>query len=52
MGNKTIEQAVEEFNKNEESFVKSEALKLFCTTDNEQVALGALAILVKMAQPF
>lgn len=52
MGNKTMEQAVEEFNENETSFVKSEALKLFCTTDNEQIALEALAILAKMAQPF
>lgn len=52
IGNKTIEQAVEEFNENETSFVKSEALKLFCTTDNEQIALEALAILAKMAQPF
>lgn len=52
IGNKTAEQAVEEFNKNEISFVKSEALKLFWTTNDEQIALGALTILAKMVHPF
>lgn len=52
IGNKNAEQAVEEFNENEISFVKSEALKLFCTTNDEQIALGALTILAKMAHPF
>lgn len=51
-GNKTIEQVVEEFSEYETSFVKFEALKLLCTTNNEQIALGALTILAKMAQPF
>ena len=49
---KSFEEVVERFNSDEESFIKTEALKIFHQAKNDETALGALMILEKMAQPF
>lgn len=40
------------FNQNPKSFICTETLKIFNSTQNEETALKALELLEKVAQPF
>lgn len=43
---------IDKFNDNDKSFICSETLKIFYRTQNEEIALRALELLAKAAQPF
>ena len=48
----SLEETMEKFNDNKQSFICTEALKIFYKTQHEEIAIRALELLEKAAQPF
>ena len=47
-----LKEIMDKFNANNQNFISAEALKIFCRTQDEGVALRALELLRTVAQPF
>lgn len=48
----SVKKAMDEFNNSRQNFIMTKTLKIFCGTQNEEIALRALELLNKTAQSF
>lgn len=47
-----LKEIMDKFNDNKQNFICTEALKIFCETQSDEIALRALELLGTVAQPF
>ncbi|MDE6052189.1 MAG: hypothetical protein K2G55_00200 [Lachnospiraceae bacterium] len=48
----SLKETMDKFNENNQNFICTEALKIFYRTQSEEIALRALELLERVAQPF